>query len=466
MNSFYILYFLLLNFKMSENDLNYFLNYLYDIGLIDNNTFGYLYNTYLNLYKHTMNNNFINTMCATLIYFFNNMNEEQQKFSSLNLILKYFQNNKEKALNKLKNIIDKILHNIKLKTLEQLNKWNLGLRNPKLKIENYNNNYNDNNKYFRRPNTSKRRQQNSLKENSKFTIDENYNSSSNLNQTKSILLETSWDKKEREEYEKCTFEPSINKRVNSQPNLRKKIPVYQRLYNYNNKYENKKQMKINEIEKIENEKSSFRPNIINPPEEFKKKVKKKFEERQKIFFDNKYKHKEKLLGKLDKDFNKNYSFSPKVNSGRKIENYYINYFQLSSPVFKRLYEDDYKRRLRNKKYINELNNKIDEQCNSISKDISTVDYEKIEELYNQYKNKAINYQKVKEKVEFDEGCTFKPYLNKNNFYSDKVKSDFYERNMNTLFSKQKFINDYNQREEEKLRNMQYRTFKGYQNGKY
>ena len=38
--------------------------------------------------------------------------------------------------------------------------------------------------------------------------------------------------------------------------------------------------------------------------------------------------------------------------------------------------------------------------------------------------------------------------------------------MNTLFSKQKFINDYNQREEEKLRNMQYRTFKGYQNGKY
>ncbi len=225
-------------------------------------------------------------------------------------------------------------------------------------------------------------------------------------------------------------------------------------------------MKINEIEKIENEKSSFRPNIINPPEEFKKNVKKKFEERQKIFFDNKYKHKEKLLGKLDKDFNKNYSFSPKVNSGRKIENYYINYFQLSSPVFKRLYEDDYKRRLRNKKYINELNNKIDEQCNSISKDISTVDYEKIEELYNQYKNKAVNYQKVKEKVEFDEGCTFKPYLNKNNFYSDKVKSDFYERNMNTLFSKQKFINDYNQREEEKLRNMQYRTFKGYQNGKY
>ena len=136
---------------MSENDLNFFLNYLFDIGLIDNNNFQNLYNLYLNLCKHTMNNNFINTMCATLMYFFNNMSEEQQKYSSLNLILKYLQNNKEKALNKLNNIIEKILQNIKLKTLEKLNKWNL--ENQKLKIENYNNSYNENNnKHFNRTN--------------------------------------------------------------------------------------------------------------------------------------------------------------------------------------------------------------------------------------------------------------------------------------------------------------------------
>ena len=437
---------------MSEGNLNDFLNYLKKIGLIEDYTFQFLYNIYLNLTKHSMNNNFTNSMCATLLYFFNNMTEEQQKYSSFNLITNYFKNKKEKSINKLNNIIEKIKKKKKKELFHKLNRFNN--ENKGKKIENLKKQLNNSNSKRQNPKI------NILDENNNNTLN-NYNKKNNK-----IILETSWDKKEREEYEKCTFEPTINKRVNSQPNIKKKISVYQRLYNYNNKYENKKQMKINEIEKIENEKSSFRPNIINPPEEFKKKVKKKFEERQKIFFDNKYKHKEKLLGKLDKDFNKNYSFSPKVNSGRKIENYYINYFQLSSPVFKRLYEDDYKRRLRNKKYINELNNKIDEQCNSISKDISTVDYEKIEELYNQYKNKAVNYQKVKEKVEFDEGCTFKPYLNKNNFYSDKVKSDFYERNMNTLFSKQKFINDYNQREEEKLRNMQYRTFKGYQNGKY
>ena len=451
---------------MSVNDLNFFLNYLFDIGLIDNNNFQNLYNLYLNLCKHTMNNNFINTMCATLMYFFNNMSEEQQKYSSLNLILKYLQNNKEKALNKLNNIIEKILQNIKLKTLEKLNKWNL--ENQKLKIENYNNSYNENNnKHFNRPNYSKRKQQNSIKENSKFIIDQNYNNSSNLNQTKTILLETSWDKKEREEYEQCTFEPTINKRVYSQPNLRKKIPVYQRLYNYNNKYENKKQMKINEIEKIENEKLSFRPIIKSSQGKFKNQINKKFEERQKMFFDKKDKHKEELIGKLDKDFYKQYSFSPKVNSGKNIENYYLNNFQLSSPVFKRLYEDDQKRRIKNLKYINDFNNKINEQCNSINKEATLVDYEKIEELYNQYKNKPFIIQKVKEKVENDEGCTFQPYLNKNNLYADKVKSNFYERNMNTLFSKQKFIDDYNLREEEKIRNMQYSSFKRLysQNGK-
>ena len=39
--------------------------------------------------------------------------------------------------------------------------------------------------------------------------------------------------------------------------------------------------------------------------------------------------------------------------------------------------------------------------------------------------------------------------------------------MNTLFSKQKFIDDYNMREEEKIRNMQYNNFKKLysQNGK-
>ena len=219
--------------------------------------------------------------------------------------------------------------------------------------------------------------------------------------------------------------------------------------------------------KIENETLSFRPIIKSTRGKFKNQINKKFEERQKIFFDKKDKHKEELIGKLDKDFNKQYSFSPKVNSGKNIENYYLNNFNLSSPVFKRLYEDDQKRRIKNLKYINDINNKINEQCNSINKDVTLVDYEKIEELYNQYKNKPVIIQKIKEKIQNDEGCTFQPYLNKNNLYSDKVKSNFYERNMNTLFSKQKFIDDYNMREEEKIRNMQYNNFKKLysQNGK-
>ena len=54
---------------MSEGNLNDFLNYLKKIGLIEDYTFQFLYNIYLNLTKHSMNNNFTNSMFATLLYF-------------------------------------------------------------------------------------------------------------------------------------------------------------------------------------------------------------------------------------------------------------------------------------------------------------------------------------------------------------------------------------------------------------
>ena len=109
--------------------------------------------------------------------------------------------------------------------------------------------------------------------------------------------------------------------------------------------------------------------------------------------------------------------------------------------------------------INNL--KTNEQSNVIDKENPLVDYEKIEELYNQYKNKPALLQKIKEKVENEEGITFQPYINKNNYYSDKVKSDFYERNMQMIASKQKFINDYNQREEENFKKNQLYSDKRY-----
>ena len=431
---------------MSEEAVKNFLFYLEDIGLINNIKAQNLLNVYYNLFQNSNDKNFTNLMCATLMFFFNNMNEDEQKFSSLNLILKYLNKQNEEGLGKIKNTYDNIEKENKNETMQKLSQYNNNIKNNNInknKINNLNNT----------PQTSLKIKSSTPKKIQNINIDENSNKNNKSirntknNSDNSNLLETSWDKKEREEYEQCTFEPLINKR--SSTNNNQKIPIYERLYSYNNIYKNRKEMKINEKEKKENEDNSFQPKIISTPQKFRNKSKNTFEDRQKLFFDYKNRNQAKLMGQIDKDFNNKCSFSPKVNSGKQIENYYNNNNDISSPVHLRLYEDDQKRRNKNK--LNEQNNL----------NTPLVDYEKLEELYNQYKNKPALLQKIKEKVENEEGITFQPYINKNNYYSDKVKTDFYERNMQMIASKKKFINDYNQREQENFRRNQLYSDKRY-----
>ena len=431
---------------MSEEAVKKFLFYLEDIGLINNIKAESLLNIYFNLFQNSNDKNFTSLMCATLMFFFNNMNEDEQKFSSLNLILKYLNNQNEKGLEKIKNTNANIEKENKNETIQKLSQYNNNIFNNNIKnnrINNLNNTHQNSLKI--KSSTPKKIPNINIEEN----LNKNNKSIRNTkdNSDNSNLLETSWDKKEREEYEQCTFEPVINKRMST--NTNQKIPIYERLYSYNNIYKNRKEMKINEKEKKENEDNSFKPKIISTPVKYRNKSKNNFEDRQKLFLDYKNKNQAKLIGQIDKDFNKKCSFSPKVNTGKQVENYYNNNSDISSPVHLRLYEDDQKRRNKNK--INEQNN-----LNS-----PLVDYEKIEELYNQYKNKPALLQKIKEKVENEEGITFQPYINKNNYYSDKVKSDFYERNMQMIASKQKFINDYNQREEENFKKNQLYSDKRY-----
>ena len=56
-------------------------------------------------------------------------------------------------------------------------------------------------------------------------------------------------------------------------------------------------------------------------------------------------------------------------------------------------------------------------------------------------------KKIKEKIEFEEGLTFQPYINKNNIYYNKIKNDFFERNNKLIDSKNKFIEEQIKEEE-------------------
>ena len=95
--------------------------------------------------------------------------------------------------------------------------------------------------------------------------------------------------------------------------------------------------------------------------------------------------------------------------------------QKSSPG-KRLYEQGLKK-LKNKKI---MKNNYPEQTPNSSGRPKSVDYKYINSLYKN-KKRSKTFEKVKNKVEKEEGLTFHPEINKDN-YTDRINSNFLERN--------------------------------------
>ena len=228
---------------MSEMILESFYNYLINIGMININSVNQLNKIFHEVISKNPNIDFQNAMSASLMFFLNHMTEEQQKYTSLNLIIKFLENNYLEKIKKLKNIfyikskISKLkLHNFfyKWKKKNEINKSSSTLNSNK-----------KSNTLFK-----------IYKDNSTHKI----NSKSNLIKNSSIPQEASWITKEKESLSHCTFNPNINKnkiRLNSQPN--KNISVFERLYEYNQKYSAKKQLKQVEYENIKNSQLTFKP---------------------------------------------------------------------------------------------------------------------------------------------------------------------------------------------------------------
>jgi hypothetical protein len=87
------------------------------------------------------------------------------------------------------------------------------------------------------------------------------------NRSVSSIEEKSWDRRERESLEECTFNPVINKKYNVRnqcvDNCRSnnKALVFERLYKDKERYDTRKQIKLIEIEHLESKENTFRPNV-------------------------------------------------------------------------------------------------------------------------------------------------------------------------------------------------------------
>ena len=87
---------------------NHFIKYLFEIGIIDKKSVTDLIKAYTNIKKNNTYENsldFKDAMCASLIYYFNSINDEQKQKISLNLIVKFFENHQKKKERQLKLII-------------------------------------------------------------------------------------------------------------------------------------------------------------------------------------------------------------------------------------------------------------------------------------------------------------------------------------------------------------------------
>ena len=144
---------------------------------------------------------------------------------------------------------------------------------------------------------------------------------------------------------------------------------------------------------------------------------------------------------MDKEFNRNHSFTPKINKSYSSNSFIPKTYNEKNefdnfPVYIRLYEESKLRKRKNYERKKDIDDYITNLSNNLNKKIS-VDFKKINDLY-KYKKKSEINEKTRNKVQKEEGITFKPFIYKNKF-SKNIHSNFYKRNSKFIEDKEKFI---------------------------
>ena len=115
-----------------------FLNYLLNIGIIDFTSAKNILSTFNNITNSNGNIDFQNAMCASLIFYFSNLDDNQKRNISFNLILKFFENTINRKLISLLGIFNLKVSKNKYKLLKYFYKWK---KNSKKLLLNLSNDY-------------------------------------------------------------------------------------------------------------------------------------------------------------------------------------------------------------------------------------------------------------------------------------------------------------------------------------
>ena len=488
---------------------NKFCDFLVSIGLIDLKTSKYLKDINHEVVNAKNKHNFSDSFFISLMHYFNNLTLEQKKYICFNLPLRFIMKDEKERKQKLNLIILKKELKLKYIKLKYLFTWmrnnkieklsfpiskktgHSSLSNFKISFDDFmngkKNKENRENQEEKKTNNSvininKRNKLQKYENKMKIKRINSYNTNYYQRKINDIVNNeeplTIKDKRELLQLSECTFKPSINNTTN---NSFIKIPIFDKLYKDSEKYKMKNHIKAMKYEHLMNKEITFKPNLCITPKSISSLKFDKFDIRQQNFLNNRNFNTNKLKKSIESSVEKKCSFSPKINKNidftssssknnnvatTKEENKLINtstnnnncdsYYSISTiksiPAHVRLYDDS---KRRNSSYIQreiEYKKSIDEMANMTSKKGSKIDYDKISNL-SENKEKKIIYEKTKKKVEEEEGITFKPEINLNNKYAERIHSNFYDRNK--VDGKNKIFENYDKFYEENKKDKKY-----------
>ena len=265
---------------------------------------------------------------------------------------------------------------------------------------------------------------------------------------------TEYIKEQEELKNNCTFKPKINKYKTPKQSIKKiKYNINEKLYLDNQtrmaKRTTEALLRDNKISK----ENTFQPTFVSTSV---KKLKKNFSLRLYNFSQLKEEKMSKIINSIEKDYNSICTFSPKLNLSynKKIKNNNNTTLKkVKIPAYQRLYESNKEKLIRQEERKNQqiedilsrannpirykkLNININNinNYNNITNITKNVDYQKLDQLYNDYKKKQIKIRKKKELIESEDGITFNPVLINGEKYLDKIEPNFHRR-------EEKFVED-------------------------
>ena len=262
--------------------------------------------------------------------------------------------------------------------------------------------------------------ENKNKEKAKLKLTPHFENLYKSNQNIALTEETKIENLKDEEMNNLIFKPKINIKNEKSINLKRIEKLY---LDNQRKFDKRTEGIIIRDNKLSQE-NTFQPKFISKSV---KKLKKNFSIRMHKFNKIKEEKKNKLMKSIETDYSTIYTFSPQLNINNTQKT--INIYNTKKiPAYQRLY---HQRRNQKRKVENtySFNNK-------------SVDYKKIEKLYDEYKILKEKRKKEQQILDKERGLTFNPLLINGNKYLDKIIPDFFEREKKFVEEQKNHINAY------------------------